>query len=370
MNRWVRLVTRLAAFGAGLFWARPRAEKAAESVATEVAKRAPPATSRRVIPYDPNQRPRWVVLLATIFFAAFALAEVGELIRADAAANVGPTRHTVPNDILSQVNALRFTDGGFGTGLGRVQVEVGDTLAVGAESPPGDIGAGDFTIEMWMRYDSLDMTEVVGGGQCNAGFYGFIDSDIFVDRDRNGLNRGYGAGITSSNFIAFSVDDDSSNLYTICNSTTRIGDLQWHHVALTRDVSNGELCIFIDGVEELCSGSTSVTGDISYPQNATETNNNRFLTIGFEHHDAVDQGYDGDMYCFRVSTIERYTGTFTPPVSCPPGDASHAIVWDMNEGTGTVLNDRSGSDWGSRFDADGEILVGGSPTGPVWISLN
>lgn len=83
-------------------------------------------------------------------------------------------------------------------------------------------------------------------------------------------------------------------------------DLQWHHVAFTRDSSN-VLRFFYDGVERVASSSTSAT---SY----TFGNAIQFGGAG-----ASDNYSNGNWDQIRLTTgVCRYTSSFTPPTGLFP----------------------------------------------------
>ena len=60
-----------------------------------------------------------------------------------------------------------------------------------------------------------------------------------------------------------------------------------------------------------------------------------------------------------MSRSVRYTGDFTPPRSPLGVDANTVALYHADEGSGTMLGDATGAD-------PGTLMVGGSPTGPVW----
>lgn len=248
--------------------------------------------------------------------------------------------------------ALRF----FGNGDNQID-RVRIPLDPGGSSSAADVGAGDFTYECWLRCAYAD--------NVSSGIADARESNIFFDRDIWGHSRGWVAGVTRNGSelnVCFGLAGASLNWVTI-TGTTDIGDNNWHHVAITRVQSSGEISIWVDGVED--ASGTYTTGDLSYPDgfDPGAGQDNEYLVLGAEKHDADPElylSYNGYMDELRISSSVRYTATFTPPIAPFVLDASTAALYHFDDGTGTVLSD---SDTG---DVDGELLVGGSPVGPQW----
>src|SRR5688572_461897 len=94
--------------------------------------------------------------------------------------NVGDGTPSVPG-------SLRF----FGTGSGGIdRVEIAIDPQV-----PADVGAGDFTIDFWVRTNSLMFT---WAETCSAAANGWRNGNIAIDRDRmgNGDHGDFGVAIT------------------------------------------------------------------------------------------------------------------------------------------------------------------------------
>ena len=145
---------------------------------------------------------------------------------------------------------------------------------------------------------------------------GWITGNILLDRDIFG--RGdygdWGVSVTNGR-IAFGVSQ-GSNGNTICGSRT-VANGAWHHVAVTRNQSSGQLRIFVDGVLDV-EGS-GPTGDVSYRDGRSTSNpKDRLLVIGAEKHDFNTNqfpSYSGLFDELRISNSIRYTSNFTPPTA-------------------------------------------------------
>jgi hypothetical protein len=274
----------------------------------------------------------------------------------------------------SEGGSIRF----FGNGGGDI-----DRIKIRIDPPgrPADIGAGDFTIEFWIKGSAANNTNTV---RCGAGVYGWIDGNIVLDRDRFDLPRVFGLslGVRSGggSRIAFGANVDNMRLATHCGNRNVL-DGQWHHVAVTRSFG-GEIRLFVDGIED-GSPTTGVGGDLSYPNNAPPNNrcgggsatcvNDPFIVLGAEKHDAFpgQLAFDGLIDELRLSTNLRYSGNFTPSTTPFSSDANTAALYHFEEATtgnctdGTVIADEAGG------LSPGECFFGSfqaATPGPVWSS--
>ncbi len=243
--------------------------------------------------------------------------------------------------------ALRF----FGTGtndIDRVKIPLTPNKSV-------DVG-GNFTLEWWMKTAAGNT-----GNGCTAGGVGWINGNIIFDRDisGNGDYGDYGVSLFGD-AIAFGIAV-GGNENTIC-STVAVDDGAWHHVAATRNTSTGQLCLYIDGAQRGCG--TGPTGDMSYRDGRPTgyPNSDPFLVIGAEKHDvdAVNYpAYRGWMDDLRISNSVRYTGNFTRPTGAFTTDVSTIALYHFDEGSGTTLQDATGSN-------PGNVKIGGPSNGPQW----
>jgi len=159
----------------------------------------------------------------------------------------------------------------------------GDYLSL-ADSDDWNFGSGDFTIDSWVRYNTLPFA---------------IDS-VFCSQttDLNNFFRFILNGDSTNNFVYQFVN--ASTVYTNAvtwNPTTNT----WYHMALVRSGNN--LYFFVNGVQ---AGST-VT-QVEFPANYTGA-----LRIS----EFYGGGYtNGRMDELRISKgIARWTSDFTPPTS-------------------------------------------------------
>lgn len=251
--------------------------------------------------------------------------------------------------------SMRF----YGTGSGdtdRVKI------AIDAQNRPVDIG-GDMTIEFWMLALSGSNTSA----SCKTGKDQWINGNTIIDRDIFGaLEYGdYGISLYGGR-IAFGVARSTGGA-SIC-STTDLRTGNWHHVAVTRSTTTGSLRIFVNGKLE-ASGNGPI-GDISYKDGRPTNypNSDPYLVIGAEKHDvgSAYPSFNGWIDDLRISNTVRYTTNFSPPIASLGTDAQTVALYNFNEGTGTVLNDSSGTTSGP---SNGVVRYNSTLTRPSWSAL-
>lgn len=256
----------------------------------------------------------------------------------------------LPSAAWSGGFSLRF----FGNGVNDI-----DRVKIPIDNPavPADVGASDMTIEFWMKANPGDNSAT----NCVGGDDGWTTGNILLDRDvfGNGDFGDYGISLFQ-NGIAFGVNNGTTGA-GICG-TTNVSDGIWHHIAATRRISDGLLRLFVDGI--LQSEGAGPTGDISYHDNrATIHPNDPYLVIGAEKHDLgpAFPSFNGWIDEVRLSTVLRYTTSFTRPTQAFVSDASTAALYHFDEGVADVILDSApgGASNGSRN-------FGGLPAGPAW----
>jgi len=162
--------------------------------------------------------------------------------------------------------------------------------------------------------------------------------------------------------IAFGVNNGTAGQTIV--GTTVVADLVWHHIAVTRNATSGQLRLFVDGV--LDAEGSGPLGDLSYRDGRATAwpNSDPFLVLGAEKHDAgaAYPSYNGWLDELRVSTVVRYTNSFTPPATPFAPDADTAALYHFDEGAGEVIGD---SAFGGA--SPGVRRFGGAGTpGPAW----
>ncbi|MGI9272388.1 MAG: LamG-like jellyroll fold domain-containing protein [Woeseiaceae bacterium] len=258
--------------------------------------------------------------------------------------------------------AIRF----FGNGvaapdLDRIKIRIDDPNN-NNPGPPIDVGDDDLTIEFWLMANAGDNS--AGAVTCGSN-NNWISGNIVIDRDRFNQGRNYGLSIAGG-VIVFGVFSANES-FTVCG-TSNVLDGQWHHIAVQRRFSDGELWVYVDG--ELDIQDTGPDGDISYPDDGVPgdfcggpcINSDPFVVLGAEKHDAgpASPSYSGFIDELRFSTVLRYSSTFVVPGRFAP-DADTAALFHFDEGSGTDIVDAT---TGNR--SPGVLQFGGNPAGPVW----
>jgi hypothetical protein len=255
-------------------------------------------------------------------------------------------------DTLSARNraprSLRFH--GNGAGVDRVRIRI--------DGPPTavDVGATDFTIEFWLRANAGDNTSA---GPCVA-TAGVENGNFLLDRSAyNGGLHGLYMVVLFPTGIAVSVSHPPSD-GAACG-TIAVADGGWHHVAITRQLSSGQVRLFVDGRLDFDMGLPP--GDLSYqdglpPQLPTDP----YLVLGAQKNDS-GAPFRGWMDELRFSDVIRYDSAFVPARQPFQPDRNTVGLFHFDEGSGTKVYDSSAAATGT---SDGDVLWGGMPAGPEW----
>lgn len=260
--------------------------------------------------------------------------------------------------LFSQNYCLRF----FGNGTGDI-----DRVKIPIDNPstPADVG-NSFTIEFQIRAKAADNPK--GVSVASGPNDDWTLGHIIVDRDvfGNGDYGDYGISLAGGR-IAFGVNN-GTNSYTL-KGNINISDDNWHHVAVTRNSSTGEIKIFIDGQIDQ-SYVSNVTGDISYRNGRTTYwVSDPYLVLGAEKHDYDNTQYpsfNGFLDELRISDIIRYSGSYIPQYQFTD-DPRTVLLYHFDEGTGNKVYDAALT---SGLPTHGTLNIGGNPQGPLWVLKN
>jgi prepilin-type N-terminal cleavage/methylation domain-containing protein len=260
-----------------------------------------------------------------------------------------PTGVASPTPTVPAGNySLRFYGNGYG-GIDRVTLPIDPATAL-------DVGNTDITIEWWMKASAANNSSPA----CSSGGDNWIYGNTIIDRDIYGSGDygDYGVSVAGGK-IAFGVHNGSYG-DTLCSSVS-VTDGSWHHVAVTRALSSGQMKIFVDGTS--VGQVNGPTGNITYRDGRTTSYlADKLLAFGAEKHDAGASypSYSGEMDEVRISNTLRYVANFSRPTSAFTSDANTVGLFHFDEGSGTTVID-SGS------GVNGILHVGGSPVGPVYV---
>lgn len=243
--------------------------------------------------------------------------------------------------------AVRF----HGTGTGQI-----DRIKIPLVSAPLLNVGGDFTIEFWMRADYADNAGVVASGQNGDGW---ITGNIIIDRDIYGPGDygDFGVSIgrsTARSVLAFGLHNGAWGETIV--GTNHVGDNTWHHVAVTRQESNGLIRIVVDG--KLDAQNTGPTGTVSYRvgRSTSWPDSDPFLVLGAEKHDAGGEypSFNGGLDELRIWSRALSTNDLAQIASriVPPHDAPGLAAWfRLEEGTNQIIRDSASGYTGTLLSA-------------------
>ncbi|WP_322794434.1 LamG domain-containing protein [Bellilinea sp.] len=281
------------------------------------------------------------------------------LISLAAATSAGLAR---PASAQTPQTSLRF----FGTGSGDV-----DRVKIPLDNPhrPVDVG-GDFTLEFWINASPGSNTSAPCQESSSSDTWTngniILDRDIFGDGDYGD----YGVSLYGGR-IAFGTAVVSSRR-TLCGSSD-LRDGQWHHVAVTRRSSDGQMRIFVDG--QLQKTANGPVGNLSYRDGRSTSypNSDPFLVIAAEKHDydpSTYPSFNGWVDEVRISNNIRYTGSFTPPTQPFTPDANTVALYHFDSAPGACNGQVSDSRDSSGQNNHGQCKYGGNPPnqGPQFVA--
>jgi len=245
----------------------------------------------------------------------------------------------------------RFAVQFFGAGTGQI-----DRIKIPLASAPLLNVGNDFTVELWLRAHYADNTGTVAPGQNGDGW---ITGNIIIDRDVYGggdygdfgvaLGRSSGRSV-----LAFGVHNGSWGQTVV--GTNHVGDGVWHHVAVTRQQSNGLMRIMVDG--KIDAQGTGPTGNVSYRvgRSTSWPNTDPYLVVGAEKHDAGSEypSLKGSVDELRVWSRVLSTNELLSLASriVPPSAATGLAAWfRLEEGTNQVVRDSASGYTGTLFSA-------------------
>jgi hypothetical protein len=259
-------------------------------------------------------------------------------------------------------SALRFFGNGYGL-YDRVNIRVDDP-ANNNPGPPVDIGAEDFTIELWLRGRANDnQAPAIVCGENQDWIYG----NVFLDRERREQDRHFGLALAGGQLVIGITGTDQGagpGFLTLCSSTI-VADGRWHHLVVQRRRADGYLWLFVDG--ELEAAQDGPDGDISYPDDALPlVNSDPYLVLGAGKRDAepaIHPPFQGWLDELHISQGLRYAIPFIPPEVPHLPDEQTLALYRFDTGIGNLVVDSGGASGGPSH---GERRYGGGVNGPDW----
>jgi hypothetical protein len=250
---------------------------------------------------------------------------------------------------------LRFDGSGAGQ-LERVLVPLDSTEPISWVN----IGAEDFTLEWFMKaYAGENHT---GNLTCGNN-QNWIHASVIFDRDRpSEESRKYGVSLSEGR-ILFGAAGPDGGYFTLCGSAL-VGDGKWHHIAVQRRVSDGQIWQFVDG--KLDTTGSGPAGDISFPAGAGQGSyQENYLVVGASRRDGEEgfQSYKGWLDEIRFSQGLRYPEAgFDYPGKILAVDDMTEALFRLDEGKGVEIEDYASPGLEKRTG----IIHSIPGSGPVW----
>ncbi len=257
--------------------------------------------------------------------------------------------------------SLRF----YGTGTGqldRARIPVDDDAPGPDASAPSDVGAGDFSVDFWVRAEPADNPTTSAGGDVELGGGAWLNGNVVVDRSIfGGSDRAYGVSLAGGvvRFFSGAGDGPGADAPHTLEGSDVVIDGSWHHVAVTRDAASGLKRIYVDGALDFETAAGVSFADLSYPDAGVPGAGSPwgpYLVVGAAKHDVVGPpsfaGFVDELRVWDRALSETEVLSFFDRAlpTDPPGLVAN---YRFEEGAGTVLLDSS--DAGSP---DGELIAG------------
>jgi len=257
---------------------------------------------------------------------------------------------------LSQA-AVRF----YGTGVAppgqqdRILLPIDDNVPGAGGSTAMDLGAGDFTLELWVRGRLADNPTTNAGGDVELADYTWIDGNIVLDRDIwCGSERKFGVSFAGG-LVRFGTapgDSGGPDDWNTIEGSTPVLDDTWHHVAVVRQAASGRKRIYVDGALDFESAAGASTADLSYPDNGIVVTPGQcnpgqltpygwYLVVAAEKHDAgaAYPSFNGFVDELRAWASARTAAQLAATYRRVLNAASPGLVgaYRFEEGSGTAV---------------------------------
>lgn len=194
-------------------------------------------------------------------------------------------------------------------------------------------GKTALTIEGWFKH-------AAAGG--NRWFYGDAAATQQIAIGVNG----------TSNTMMYNFKTSVSGQFTGASGSTALTPDTWYHFAVVYDSTAGTYNAYINGQSDYSVGSLSGTVSVTNQQ-----------TLGGSALGGFFSGYLNEVH---ISSVARYSSTFTPPISPSTGifvrDASTMALYHMNDNNYQTLTDSTGSYAGTLGSA-----AGIDTNDPTWV---
>jgi len=205
---------------------------------------------------------------------------------------------TFAGECFAVINPVYRSEGDFD----RAYIEVANSggLSLGEE----------FTLEAWVKLRAYPPIFSTGSGS----------SRIIQKRGVSGDNRSFALYITDQGFVVFDVYTDGT-LTSVAQvlGQSRIFLNEWTHIAVTSKA--GVAKVFVNGQLDV---------QANFPRPYVGTKN--VLLGGGDSASRGPVSIDGYLDMVRVSSVARYTESFTPPTASFSADASTLMLFNFDNG--------------------------------------
>jgi len=254
----------------------------------------------------------------------------------------------------------------------RVLVHVDDDAPGVDHSTPADLGAGDFTIEFWLRGVHASNASASSGFGAEFADARWLDGNVVVDRDIAGpSHREWGVSIAGG-FVRFGTGagDVGSNSEHTLEGGVDVLDDAWHHVACVRDAASGRKSVYVDGLLDVESAAGVSTANLSYPNVGVPNSASPWgpwIVLGARKHPAggpAAHSFTGWMDEVRLwrRALSAAEIALSHAVVLDGDEANLAGYYRFEEGSGP-----SAPDWSSAGSASAQ-LRSGTPGEAEWAS--
>lgn len=243
-------------------------------------------------------------------------------------------------------------------GSDRALIAIDDDAPGTDASSPADVGAGDFTIELWLAGTHADDPSPPSepGSFADERWRG---GRVVLDRGVHGASeRTYAMALLDGRVAFFTGRGDGTQQDERDTTVGAIDVLDgaWHHVALVRDTQSGRKRVYVDGALDRESPPATSQADLSYPDAGLGLAHalDPFVCIAASKDDS-SSGFAGRVDELRFWSSARAQRDVAALMRrrLLPDEPGLAAEFRFEEGQGTTLADSS-----DRHAAAGTLLHG------------
>ena len=245
---------------------------------------------------------------------------------------------------------------------GEYTATVGDSTPVVNEYSLNFDGLDDnVLVESTPDYDNMDDFSILFWAKVTNG----LSRQEYISKDVDPQPNGDWSCFIENNKLNFEIRQGNNPTINV-NSNTIITDDEWHFISITRDITNGEINIYINSINEgLVTGTT------------TTVNNTQDIRFG-QHAVVNTLNLLGSMDDISIWNTVLSQAEIQNYMTCPPTGNEAGLVgyWNFEEGTGTTATDLTsngndgainGSTWST--DTPEQVCLGCTASDTIAISV-